>query len=104
MGIVAIIIFNKRKNSSFWNFKLKSWSNPLNKMIDSFLKKIINAKRLPRWTDMSINTPWSETFIIYGRIIKWAEEEIGKNSVIPWIMDIKKIWKENIIYVIILAM
>ena len=104
MGIVAIIIFNKRKNSSFCNFKLKNWINPLNKIIVSSLKKIINAKRLPRWTDMSINTPWSETFIKYGRIIKWAEEEIGKNSVNPWIMAIKKIWKENIIYVTILEM
>ena len=104
IGIVATIIFNKRINSSFFNSKLKNWINPLNKIIVSLLKKIINAKRLPRWTDMSINTPWSEVFIRYGRIIKWAEEEIGKNSVIPWIMAIKKIWKENIIYVTILAM
>ena len=39
-------------------------------------------------TDMSINTPWSE-LSLWRIIIKWAEEEIGKNSVIPWIMAIK---------------
>ncbi len=32
----------------------------------------------------SINRPWSGQSETFGIIIKWAEEEIGKNSVIPW--------------------
>src|SRR5262245_33455121 len=37
------------------------------------------------WTMTSVISPWSCQPVSNGTRIKWPEEEIGRNSVIPWI-------------------
>ena len=57
---------------------------------------INSAKRLPRCTEISKTIPWSFTASIVGKIIKWADEDIGKNSVRPWSVETRKICNDII--------
>ena len=52
--------------------------------------------REPKCTATSKTLPWSGLLEILGRIIRCADDEIGRNSVIPWIDDNKiRFWKDN---------
>tara|TARA_Y100000748_G_scaffold296291_1_gene288921 strand:+ start:521 stop:712 length:192 start_codon:yes stop_codon:yes gene_type:complete len=59
----------------------------------SFLKKNITAINVPACTAISNDKPKSFVSKINVGKSKWAELEIGKNSVKPWIRPSKKLKK-----------
>ena len=50
----------------------------------SFNKYRITAPNVPTWTAISVKIPWSFHSVNSDIKIRWAEELIGKNSVMPW--------------------
>jgi hypothetical protein len=46
----------------------------------------MTAIRVPKCTAISIVCPWSGKVVRWCNKIKWALEEIGRNSVSPWII------------------
>ena len=71
-------------------------NNALVKSISSLRKNIIMARRVPKCRMASRARPWSSKLNKIGANIKCPELEIGRNSVSPWIMLNKIIWKNSI--------
>ena len=44
----------------------------------------MTAAKVPIWAATSIASPWSVQPVATGTRIRWADELIGRNSVIPW--------------------
>ncbi len=51
----------------------------------SWRKYQITASSVPRCTEVSNANPWSGQSNIRDGRIRWAELEMGRNSVMPWI-------------------
>ena len=67
---------------------------PMDILNISLHKYKITARRDPVWTATSKILPWSILLVILGKIIKCADDDTGKNSVMPCNADSKiKFWK-----------
>ena len=48
-------------------------------------------------TMTSVNRPWSGQPVSAGTSSRWPEEEIGRNSVMPWMRASTTIWMMSIV-------
>ena len=95
IGIDAII----KQIKSFWSEEEYLGSFLINnvrlfiKLNNINLLLIITASNVPKWAAIAKYKPMTGQSKILSKYIRWAELDMGKNSVVPWTMEYIKISK-----------